>query len=483
MNVRVIRVARLLSVPGRHRSQKNIGLRISKGHITTIGPAKVTGRGRSQVALPAFVNAHDHGYGISPLALGAKDDALECWIAGLATRVSIDPWLEAIVAFGRMALSGIGSTVHCHNSLVANKLMVEAPAVWKAARDIGIRVAFSCPIADRNTWVYGGAEKLLPFLSSSDRMILRRNLRQPEPAEEQVARVEEIAEAYETELFQVQYGPIGPQWCKDQTLELIAEASMRSNRRVHMHLLESKRQREWFDSKYKGGIIRHLDNIGLLSKRLTIAHGVYLTEEECALLAERGVTVAVNTSSNLRLRSGVAPIHRFRRHGLRFAFGLDGSAIDDDQDYLKELRLAWNLHSGTGLQNEFPPTVLFEAALKDGFTVIDGSRDYGKIKPGARADLVLLNYGSMTQNFIVENTDEIEMLLTLMSTRHVERVIVSGREIVQDGKLLGVNFHEAEAELISQARKCIKVSKNQLGLIRRHREAIRRYYSSMAHCC
>jgi len=482
LNVRVIRVARLLSAPGRHHLQKNIGLRINKGQITSVEPTKVTGRGRSQVALPAFVNAHDHGYGVTPLALGAQDDALECWIAGLVTRVSVDPWLEATVAFGRMALSGIGSTVHCHNSLAANNLMVEVPAVWRAARDIGIRVAFSCPIADRNTWVYGGAERLMPFLSASDRLVLQRNLRQPEPADEQVTRVEEIAKAYETELFQVQYGPIGPQWCKNHTLELIAEASVRFNRRVHMHLLESERQRQWFDSKYRGGIIHYLDSIGLLSKRLTIAHGVYLTEEECALLAERGVTVAVNVSSNLRLRSGIAPIHRFRRHGLRFAFGLDGSAIDDDQDYLKELRLAWKLHGGTGLQDAFPPTVLFEAALKDGFTVIDGSRDYGKIRPGARADFVLLNYGSMTEKFIVENTDEIEVLLTIMSARHVDRVIVSGREVVQDGKLLGVDLHEAETELIYQARKSMKQSKVHLGLIRRHREAIRRYYGSLAHC-
>ena len=58
--------------------------------------------------------------------------------------------------------------------------------------------------------------------------------------------------------------------------------------------------------------MRFLDDIGLLSPRLTVAHGVlHLTDEECALMAERGVTVAVNTACNLRLRSGVAPVGRF----------------------------------------------------------------------------------------------------------------------------------------------------------------------------
>ncbi|NJN36902.1 MAG: amidohydrolase family protein [Nitrospiraceae bacterium] len=73
----------------------------------------------------------------------------------------------------------------------------------------------------------------------------------------------------------------------------------------------------------------HLDRLGLLSPRLTVAHGVHLTEEECTLLAKRQVTVSVNTSSNLRLRSGVAPVSRFRRTGLGFGLGLDGMSFDD----------------------------------------------------------------------------------------------------------------------------------------------------------
>ena len=50
--------------------------------------------------------------------------------------------------------------------------------------------------------------------------------------------------------------------------------------------------------------MRFLDDIGLLSPRLTVAHGVHLTDEECALMAERGVTVAVNTACILRCAPG-----------------------------------------------------------------------------------------------------------------------------------------------------------------------------------
>ena len=60
-------------------------------------------------------------------------------------------------------------------------------------------------------------------------------------------------------------------------------------------------------------------------------------------MAERGVTISVNTSANLRLRSGIAPVPAFLKHGTRFALGLDGTALDDDQDALRDRYDAWSL--------------------------------------------------------------------------------------------------------------------------------------------
>ena len=127
------------------------------------------------------------------------------------------------------------------------------------------------------------------------------------PAQSQLADVAAVAEACETGTFKVHIGPIGPQWCEDATLERIAEMSAQTGRHVQMHLFETEIQRQWADTHYPDGLVRHLDRTGLLSPRLTVAHGVWLNPDECALLAERGVIVAVNASSNLRLRSGIAP--------------------------------------------------------------------------------------------------------------------------------------------------------------------------------
>ena len=75
-----------------------------------------------------------------------------------------------------------------------------------------------------------------------------------------------------------------------------------------MHLLETSYQRAWLDANYPGGIVRYLDAIGLLSPRLTLAHCAWARPDELALIAERGATISVNTSSNLHLRSGIAPL-------------------------------------------------------------------------------------------------------------------------------------------------------------------------------
>ncbi len=165
-----------------------------------------------------------------------------------------------------------------------------------------------------------------------------------------VALVDDVAAAAAGPMFDVQYGPNGVQWCSDALLAAIAEASHRTGRRIHMHLLETRYQRAWADATHPGGIVKHLDALGLLSPRLTLAHCVWARRDELELLAERGVTIAVNTSSNLHLRSGIAPVADMIAAGCRIALGIDGSALDDDDDALRELRLWHLLHVGNGFQ-------------------------------------------------------------------------------------------------------------------------------------
>ncbi len=404
------------------------------------------------LVLPALSNAHDHGRGMRTVAFGAGDDALEVWIAALGQEPATDPWLRAAVAFARMAEAGVAALNHCHNAADPHRLVEEAEAVSRAARDVGLRVAFAVPVTGRNPLVYGDPGPLLDRLPPARVTALRnRPPRGPTP-EAQLAMVAEVA-AFEHELFEVQYGPVGPQWVDDAILARIAEASAEDGRRIHMHLYETRYQKEWAEAAYPGGHLRHLDRLGLLSERLTVAHGVHLDEEDCALLAERGVRISWNASSNLRLRSGIAPVERFLRHGVRFGLGLDGMAFDDDEDALRELRVAWRLQRGRGAEDVLTRDRLLDAALIDGRRAIFGADDRGGVlEAGAPADVLVLDSARIEGDVLDGCADPLDLVIARARAEDVRNLLVAGREVVRDGRATGIDRPAAEAELKEQAR-------------------------------
>lgn len=484
--VSAVWAGRTLLRPGCEAAARDASIEIADERIGAVRtgaarPADAFG-GAGMLALPALSNAHDHGRGLRPSAHGVADDAVELWVPGTYTLPPLDPYLVAAVALGRMAESGVASVMHCHLFRPPERLIAEAEAVARVAREIGIRVAFVVPIRDRHRLGYGDDDAILACMDPACRAEIAAQYRRPLPdAKEQIAAVAEIARRFGSEHFHVQLGPIGVEWCSDALLEAVAAEAARTGLRVHMHLLESRTQREWADGAYPGGIVRHLDRVGLLSPRLSVAHAVWLTQEECALLAERGVTVSVNTTSNLRLRSGIAPMDAMRRARLGVALGMDSLSLDDDDDMLRELRLAWRVHRGFGMEEVLDKAALFDAALRRGPELVTGARGYGAIEPGAPADILLLDYAAITADAIAEVCDETEMLLARATAEHVKALVVAGRLVVAEGELAGLDLRAAERELTDAARKfapALAALRRTLGA---YQDGLRRFYRGGGH--
>src|SRR5260221_6763433 len=136
------------------------------------------------------------------------------------------------------------------------------------------------------------------------------------------------------------YGPAGPQWVTDEMLAGLAHDAEKKGIGLHLHALESRAQSVTCERLFPGGTMRHLDRLGALSQRVSIAHGVWMTPTDIEVAAERGATVVRNPGSNLRLRNGVAPLREFLRHGLPGAIRTHHTALAGDEDLLGELRLA-----------------------------------------------------------------------------------------------------------------------------------------------
>jgi cytosine/adenosine deaminase-related metal-dependent hydrolase len=467
---------RVLSHPGRKSALAASTVTIMDGRIAMVAPAASADDGLLMV--PALVDAHDHGRGLRPLATGVGDQPLELWLPMLGRGPHVDPYLRAAVAFARNARCGIAAINHCHNPQRVTRIIEEAEAVARAARDVGIRVAFAVPLRDRNYIAYGDSAPIEAALGTEDFKALTDLMVRIPPAD-QLAWIDVIA-AFEHPLFHVQYGPLAPQWCSDPLLAKIAEASARTGRRVHMHLFETLRQREWADAHYPGGLIRHLDAIGLLSERLTVAHGVWLRGEECELLAARGVTVSVNTSSNLRLGSGTAPVGLFKSKGLAWAMGLDGMAFDDDEDGLRELRLLWYSQRGTGLTSTISRAELCDAVFVTGRRTITPVAG-GAIEAGMAADLMLLDYRRMSADVLDGAASELDLILTRGRKDYVHSLIVAGRVIVENRVVRSVDLAALESELLGQARAAWPAALTASKLRHRYQTALTEFYRCGCH--
>jgi len=248
-------------------------------------------------------------------------------------------------------------------------------------------------------------------------------------------------------------------------------------------LLETKYQRQWADTSYPDGVVRMLDDIGLLSPRLTLAHCVWATPEELELLAERGVTIAVNTSSNLHLHSGIAPILMMKQRGCSVALGIDSKAFDDDDDALRELRLSYLLHAGTGFDRVITRQEAVHTAVSNGRFAVTNVSDGGLIEAGAAADMLLLDWEALDNDGLRDDLEPINMLFSRATSRHIRELIVAGRTIVKEGSVTGVDLPAIRHEVLAQMRSGMAKNAALVSALSSLDQAIARHYVPEPHCC
>ncbi|MGA2043014.1 MAG: amidohydrolase family protein [Roseiarcus sp.] len=463
-----------------HGPRVDIG--IEDGLIAAIAPAAAAA-GPRLLALPGLANAHDHARPLSPTSFGAAGKPLESWLLRLAAMPSIDPYQGALAAFGRAARGGAASVMaHYTRAHGPMALIDEAREIARAAAEVGVRVTLALAMRDRNPLVYGPAEPVLEGLPAAARAVVEAQFLGPMPgAAEQVARVEAIAAAVEGPSFTVQFGPQGPQWCSDELLGAIAEASARSGRRVHMHLLETKYQRAFADRAYPRGVVAHLAGLGFLSERLTLAHCVYARPEDLDGIAKAGAVIATNPSSNLHLASGIAPIGAALARGCRVALGVDASALDEDDDVLREMRLGHFLHGGWGFDRAIDRASWLAAIVANG-RFANGAPGSGALQVGAPADILVLDLDRLDRDAVMP-VAPVDLLFARATMAQVARLIVAGREIVRDGRLTRVDLDATQAALRESYRAKMPAKAPFLAAWDSLEAGAARFYQELAGCC
>ncbi len=434
-------------------------LSIDGGKVAAIGASPPTAD--DTFVMPSLINAHDHGRAVRVSSVGGSGKPLETWLNYLALFPSVDPYLASVVSLSHSALGGAGTVMmHYTRTQGFTDLPTEAKEVARAARDVGVKVGFAISMKDRNPLVYGPSEPILAALPADMRGEIEATyLRTPLTPAQFIALVDAVADATASPTFNVQYGPNGVQWCTTALLEAVADASKRTGRRIHMHLFETRYQRAWCERAYPQGTVRFLDSIGFLSPRLTLAHCIWTTQEDRALLAERGVTIASNHSSNLHLRSGLSPAGAYAAIGGNVALGLDATALDEDDDALREMRLARLLQHGNGFDLKTTPRQILGMAFDGGhLSVMNEQRD-GSLAPGKAADILVLDWSRIDEEKLRADVDPVELLLNRATARHIKELIVDGKTVVRDGAVPGVDYPAARREVLAKMREGLASTK------------------------
>jgi 5-methylthioadenosine/S-adenosylhomocysteine deaminase len=398
------------------------------------------------VVLPGFVNSHHH-VGLLAFQLGTPDLPLELWFASRYRKRDIDLYLDTLYAAFEMIESGITTVQHLHsraNGPVA-RVHENATEILRAYGDIGMRVSYSYNIRDQNRLVYDADEKFLERLPADLAPDVAEALRaQTIPLEDYFSLFEQLyREHNHKERVRIQLAPANLHWCSDKALAMLRQYAAKYEVPLHMHLLETQYQKEYARRRSGGTAVAHLRDLEMLGPHMTLGHGVWLTEADIDSIAESGTRVCHNPSSNLRLRSGIAPLNALERRGVRVALGLDDCSINDDRSMLQEMRVALKVHRVPGMDENVPtaPQVL-QMATEHGALTTPYGTSIGTLEAGKAADIVIMDWKHIAFPYLDDEVPVVDALVHLARTSGVETVLVGGEPILRDGTFTRVNKHD-----------------------------------------
>lgn len=371
--------------------------------------------GRRKIALPGLVNAHTH--------------AAMTLLRGYADDLPLAEWLETKI-WPREAFIKEGDVYD--GTLLAAAEMIKGGTtcfadmyfnsgeVAQAATDSGLRASVSEVLV-------GFKETVDEDLEYAAASIMKRRGKN--------GRV--------TEMF----GPHSLYSCGEEILAKVAMRARELKAGVHIHLLETRTERDEIAKLNKNQPFEILKETGLLDLPLLAAHSIYLNDEETDIAATATYTAVHTPGSNLKLASGIAPVWDFMQHDIDLALGTDGAASNNNLDMFEETRLAALIHK----IETFDATMVsayqaLNMATRGGAQAVGLADRIGQLTPGYKADIILVDVEKphlTPQHSVVAN------LVYSAGAADVSHTMVDGRWLMRDRTLESMN----EAEVLERGRE------------------------------
>lgn len=422
------------------------GLVIEGGRIAEVlgagqqpaAPCQQVFDAREHVVLPGLVNTHHHFYQTLTRAWApVVNQPLFPWLKTLYpvwARLTPEKLaLASKVALAELLLSGC-STAADHHYLFPGGLENAIDVQVEAVRELGMRAMLT-----RGSMSLGEADGGLPpqqtvqqgevILADSQRLIGQYHQRG------------------DGAKIQIALAPCSPFSVTQEIMRQSAGLAEELDVRLHTHLAETLDEEDFCLQRFGLRTVDYLDSVGWLGPRTWLAHGIHFNPEEIARLGAAGTGVCHCPCSNMRLASGICPVHDLEAAGVPVGLGVDGSASNDASNMILEARQALYIQRlRYGAEQITPHRVLGWASK--GSARLLGRDDIGELAVDKQADLALFKLDELRFS---GSHDPLSALL-LCGADRADRMMIGGTWRVIDGQIEGLDV----AQLIADHRQAAK---------------------------
>ncbi len=372
--------------------------------------AKQTINAGGKAIIPGLINTHTH----VPMSLfrGIADDLdLQEWLTKYIFPAEAKNVDEAFVRAGtRLGLAEMirgGTTTYCDMYYFEDAIADETSKA--GMRGVLGETVIDFPVPDNKTYADG--------LAYTERFIKKW---QGDP------------------LIVPAIAPHAPYTVSQEHLLQARDLSNKLNAPLVIHLAEANSETEFIQQKHKGmRPIEFVESIGFLTNRTIAAHVIQANENELDILKMRGVGIAHNPQSNMKLAAGVAPVPMMLRKDIAVGLGTDGAASNNDVDMWEEMDTAAKLHKlYSGDQKVVTAREAFEMATARGARALHMENLIGSLETGKRADIVIVDLDSLNQTPLYNIYSD---LVYATKANNVRTVIINGKVVMLDRRLLTLN--------------------------------------------
>jgi 5-methylthioadenosine/S-adenosylhomocysteine deaminase len=364
--------------------------------------------GQGRLLMPGLVNSHTHVY-MTMFRNCADDLSFTDWlfnnILPLEDRMTAeDCYWGSLLGYMEMIATGTTASLD---------MFVFPETAARAAEEAGVRAVLCRGLT-------GGAD---------DKAGGERRLKEA---------VDEIGKRRgKNELITYMLGPHAPYTCDMGYLKEVAAAADELKLPINIHVAESRDEIRTMREKYGATPAEYLDKTGILRDTTVAAHCVYLSDSDIRLIAGRGVSVATNPVSNLKLGNGFAPVPKMLETGINVCLGTDGAASNNTLNMFRELSFLTLLHKGRSEDARTISAVQgIKAATVNGAKALGLGGLVGEIKTGMKADLIVLN---IEKPWMKPHNNILSSLAYSANGSEVETVMVNGRILMKNGEFTTID--------------------------------------------